>query len=81
MVGADGKNLPPSALKDVYLRAGDLKVQSGSSAAATVLDPKSDLNKALWNWTLLHGDGSEGIHNPSFFKAVLSATAAKVAAL
>jgi len=81
VTGAGGNALPPSSLKDVHVRAGDLKVQSGSAAATTVVDPKSDLNKAMWNWTLLHGDGSEGIHNPSFFKAVLSATAAKVAAL
>jgi hypothetical protein len=41
----------------------------------------SDHAKALWNWYLLSGDKTLGVHNPGFYDAVLAVTSAKVAAL
>ncbi len=32
---------------------------------------------AGWNYFLIHGDGSRGLHNPSFATAVLNTTLAK----
>ncbi|MBM4343233.1 MAG: carboxypeptidase regulatory-like domain-containing protein [Deltaproteobacteria bacterium] len=78
---AAGNPLAPASLKDLQVRAGDLKVSKGSAAAATVLDPAGDLNKAMWNVHLLVGDGTRGVHNPGFYKAVIAATTAKVNAL
>ena len=78
---AAGNPLPPTSLKDLQVRAGDLKVTKGAAAATTLLDPTGDLNKAMWNLHLLQGDGTRGVHNPAFYKAVLAATAAKVNAL
>ncbi len=39
------------------------------------------LVKGMWNYFLVHGDGSKGIHNPSFVTDVLSATEARVGTL
>jgi len=39
-----------------------------------VIAPSDPLVKAGWNYFLLEGDGSGGIHNPSFVQAVLNAT-------
>ncbi len=74
--GAPKGNSAPS--KDVYFAAGTLK----NAAATTALYPaSSDLTKAMWNYFYLHGDGTYGIHNPSFFTNVVSASLAKVSAL
>ena len=41
------------------------------------LIPTTDaLVKVGWNYFLIHGDGSEGIHNPAFVNAVLDASIA-----
>jgi hypothetical protein len=40
----------------------------------TAFEPGDVLVKAGWNYFLLHGDGSHGIHNPSFTMDVLRAT-------
>ncbi len=62
----------------VYLQAGSLK----NAAATTALFPaNSDYLKASWNYFLLHGDNTKGVHNPPFYNAVLTATGAKVAQL
>ncbi|HEY6873104.1 MAG TPA: carboxypeptidase regulatory-like domain-containing protein [Geobacteraceae bacterium] len=37
--------------------------------------------KAAWNYFLLKNDGSQGVHNPTFVKEVLSATGEKLRAL
>jgi hypothetical protein len=61
----------PTAVTDLYFQLGSLKKTSDSS---TVFAANSVLVKALWNWYLLHGEGSKGIHNPSFEYDVLYAT-------
>ncbi len=78
---AAGNPLAVASLKDLQVRAGDLKVAKGSSAVVTVIDPAGDLNKAMWNVHLLLGDGTRGVHNPTFYKSVIAATTAKVNAL
>ncbi len=30
--------------------------------------------KAVWNYFLIHGDGSDGVHNPDFTLKVLNAS-------
>jgi hypothetical protein len=62
----------------VYLQAGSLK---NAAAAAALFPANSDYLKASWNYFLLHGDNTMGVHNPPFYDAVLTATSAKVAAL
>jgi predicted CXXCH cytochrome family protein len=62
----------------VYVQAGSLK---NAAASATLFAANSDYLKASWNYFLLHGDNTKGIHNPPFYNAVLAATNAKVNAL
>ncbi len=58
------------SLKEAEVRLGDITTD-GTAA----LIPTSDaLVKAGWNYFLIEGDGSEGIHNPSFTLDVLEAT-------
>jgi hypothetical protein len=63
---------------DLYVQAGNLKNATGTT---TLFAANSDYMRALWNYYLLHGDASKGIHNPKFFTAVIGATSMKVAAL
>ncbi len=53
--------------------ASDTTVGSG-----TLLDSAAGqtIAKAGWNYFLLHGDGSEGVHNPSFTLDILNASIA-----
>ncbi|MFO0757707.1 MAG: cytochrome c3 family protein [Byssovorax sp.] len=62
----------------VYLQSSSLKNAAG---AAALFPANSDYLKASWNYFLLHGDNTKGVHNPPFYNAVLAATNAKVAAL
>lgn len=49
-----------------------------NGAGTTALFPLTGtLVKAGWNYYLIHGDGSHGIHNPSFAFQVLNATLAQ----
>jgi hypothetical protein len=58
------------SLTEVQVQLGDI-----TTDGETPLIPASDLLvKAGWNYFLLHGDGSEGVHNPSFTLAVLKAS-------
>ena len=63
---------------DVYVQASALK---NAAASATLFTAGSDYLKASWNLYLLQRDRTRGIHNPTFYSAVLAATNAKVAAL
>lgn len=48
---------------------------SSLESEGTELIPSSDvLVRALWNFELLHGDGSLGLHNPSWVLDVIGAT-------
>ncbi|MCA9597561.1 MAG: carboxypeptidase regulatory-like domain-containing protein [Myxococcales bacterium] len=57
----------------VQLRA--VKSSAGTAGAA-VYTNGGNMMKACWNYLMLHGDGSKGIHNPDFFMAVINATMA-----
>lgn len=55
----------------------EVEVQIGdvTTDGKTALIAASDvLIKAGWNYFLLHGDGSEGVHNPDFTQEVLEAS-------
>ncbi|MBI4188792.1 MAG: hypothetical protein HY529_06265, partial [Chloroflexi bacterium] len=57
----------------------EAEVQLGSITkdGTAVLLPATDaLVKVGWNYFLVHGDGSEGIHNPAFVSAIIDASIA-----
>jgi hypothetical protein len=60
------------SLTEVQVQLGDFTTD-GETA---VFDPSDPLVKAGWNYFLIHGDGSGGIHNPSFTMDVIRATIA-----
>jgi hypothetical protein len=57
----------------VQLRA--VKSSAGTGGTA-VYAPSGNMTKACWNYLMLHGDGSSGIHNPDFYMAVINASMA-----
>jgi len=58
------------SLPEAEVQLGDITTD-GTKALIPLDDP---LVKAGWNYFLIEGDGSEGIHNPSFTLEVLKAT-------
>jgi mono/diheme cytochrome c family protein len=54
----------------LHSQLGNLKDSAGRPTFATS-DP---VVRAGWNYFLLHGDGSEGIHNPRFYRQTILAT-------
>ena len=74
----DGETLGPYPLSDVDVVA---VVDETPTLIGQLYDFADDrLPKAGWNWTLIHNDGSHGIHNPSFaFEALDVAIDALVA--
>lgn len=58
------------SVKEVEVQLGDFSAD-GKTALIAVTDP---LVKASWNYFLIHGDGSEGVHNPTFTREVLEAS-------
>jgi len=63
------------SLSEVQVQMGDITTD-GETALIAAGDP---LIKAGWNYFLLHGDGSEGVHNPSFTMDVIRASIAALA--
>ena len=57
-------------LTEVEVQLGDVTTD-GTAALIPASDP---LVKAGWNFFLIEGDGSEGVHNPSFVLNVLNAS-------
>ena len=60
------------SLTEAEVRLGDITTDGTKVLIATT----DNLVKAGWNYFLVEGDGSEGIHNPAFINAVLDATIA-----
>jgi len=58
------------SVKEIQIQLGDFSAD-GKTALIPITDP---LVKAGWNYFLIHGDGSEGVHNPTFVKEVLEAS-------
>ena len=57
-------------LKEIEVQLGDI-----TTDGKTQIIPATDVFiKAGWNYFLLHGDGSEGIHNPDFSFDVINAS-------
>jgi predicted CXXCH cytochrome family protein len=61
--------------KDIAVQMGSLMDNQGTPAALYSL--AGNLVRAGWNYFLVEGDGTAGIHNPSFVLGVLAATAAQ----
>jgi len=68
--GQSGLILKLSGGRQLASQLGGIKDAAGTPVYATA-DP---LVRALWNYFLLHGDGSEGVHNPRFYRTVILAT-------
>ena len=62
-----------SSITNLCFQMGSLKDVPGG---ANIVPANSDLTKALWNYYLLKGDGSFGIHNPTFIDQILTNTQA-----
>jgi hypothetical protein len=59
-----------SSLTQVQVQLGDISLD-GTTPIIPAADP---LVKAGWNYFLLHGDGSKGVHNPGFESNVINAS-------
>lgn len=63
------KQTPHSmSVKQVQVQLGDFTTD-GKAALIATSDP---LVKAGWNYFLIHGDSSKGVHNPEFIRQVLA---------
>ena len=62
----------PSNITNLCFQMSSLKQLDGSAVVPT----NSTLTKALWNYYLVKGDGSRGIHNPTFVFQILTNTQA-----
>ena len=76
----DPKGNPAGSITtaDLYVQAGALR---NAAATAPLFTAGSDYLKASWNYYLLKADNTRGVHNPSFYNAVLAATNVKINAL
>ncbi|WP_234553420.1 hypothetical protein [Thermus caliditerrae] len=54
----------------LYSQLGDIKDDKGQPVFAT----KDPIVRASWNYLLIENDGSKGVHNPTYTRAVLLAT-------
>ena len=54
----------------LYSQLGDIRDEKGQPVFPT----KDPIVRASWNYLLLENDGSKGVHNPTFTRAVLLAT-------
>jgi len=79
LVDASGKPAGSIQTANLYVPAASL--DGNAATPAPLFAPGSDYAKALWNYDLLVADNTQGIHNPGFYQAVITATTAKVAAL
>jgi hypothetical protein len=60
-----GSTGPTVAFATTYLNGG------------TIYLPTDNWPKAMWNMMMIHGDGSKGVHNPTFVSKVLATSAAQ----
>jgi hypothetical protein len=71
----EGEDSHTLSLSEVQVQMGDITTD-GETALIAAGDP---LVKAGWNYFLLEGDGSDGIHNPSFTMDVIRTSIAALA--
>ncbi|HET9754764.1 MAG TPA: hypothetical protein VFP52_17460, partial [Myxococcales bacterium] len=74
-VDGAGNPAPSKALTSFGVQMGAIKDNQATPAAVYALS--GNLVRAGWNYFLVEGDGSKGLHNPSFVTAVLNATLGK----
>lgn len=68
----EGEEAHTLSLTEVQVQLGDFTTD-GTAALIETSDP---LVKAGWNYFLIHGDSSAGVHNPSFAMDVIQASIA-----
>ncbi len=59
-----------TTVSDLYFQLGSLK----TTANATIALANSNLVKGMWNYFLIHSDGSFGLHNPGFVLDTIAMT-------
>jgi len=64
-----GESPHTQTLQQATVQLGDILGSDGTTALIATSDP---LVRAGWNYFLVHGDGSKGVHNPSFVNQVLN---------
>jgi hypothetical protein len=74
-VNAAGAPAPSKALTSFGVQMGAFKDNQATPAALYALS--GNLVRAGWNYFLVEGDQSKGLHNPSFVNAVLNASLRK----
>ncbi|MGE5047594.1 MAG: cytochrome c3 family protein, partial [Deltaproteobacteria bacterium] len=74
-VDAAGNPAPSKALTSFGVQMGAIKDNQATPAPLYTLS--GNLVRAGWNYFLVEGDGSKGLHNPGFVTAVLNATLGK----
>jgi Carboxypeptidase regulatory-like domain/Doubled CXXCH motif (Paired_CXXCH_1) len=73
-VDASGAPAPSRSMTSFAVQMGALKDNQATPVA--LYSTSGNMVRAGWNYFLIEGDGTEGIHNPSFALAVLAATQA-----
>ena len=73
---AAGAALPPVSTTTFSVQLGSLKDNTSPTPVA-LYGFTGNFTKAGWNYFLIQGDQSKGLHNPSFVTAVLNNTAAQ----
>ena len=72
-VTGSGGPAPTQTMNAFGVQLGSLKDASN----ATVYALSGNFVRAGWNYFLVHGDGSKGLHNPRFVQGVLNASLAR----
>jgi predicted CXXCH cytochrome family protein len=78
-VTAAGADAGKTNIKELYCQSGTIKVVAVDNTSTTLTAPASTVMKAIWNYDLLHSDGTHGVHNPTFYQKVIEATTAALA--
>jgi hypothetical protein len=68
----EGEDTHTLSLTEVQVQLGDIT----TDGTASLIPPGDALVKAGWNYFLIHGDNSSGVHNPSFTMDVIRASIA-----
>jgi hypothetical protein len=74
-VDAAGNPAPSKSLTSFGVQMGAIKDNQATPAVLYALS--GNLVRAGWNYFLVEGDQSKGLHNPSFVAAVLNTTLRK----
>jgi hypothetical protein len=71
-----GTTVGPLAFASIEIRDGTNTAVCPATfvTCELYLFAEDDLLKSSWNWALVHSDGSQGVHNPSFVLTVLDAS-------